>query len=171
MDHSSTTLFVKPKRTTFITVLCVLTFLGSAYGILSGFLAYSKGPEITTKAKANMEKQKNNPEARKMNPQEQKMQEKFAVFLDAEKLQKNAIASIVANVITFLGGFLMFRMNRIGFWIYVVGTVTGVIAPIFIFGQDSLAGLFSFGTGFVGLIFIVMYAFNLRDMKPQPVYD
>lgn len=171
MDQLQNTVFVKPKRTTFITVLCILTFLGSAYGIFTGLLTYSKGPEISRRQKEHMEKQKANPNAVKMDPNERKFEEGLTAMLDGKKIQQNAIASIIANVITFLGGFLMFRMNRIGFWIYVAGTIAGVVAPLLIFGQNSYAGLFSFGTGFIGLIFIVMYAFNLRDMKPQPVYD
>ncbi|HSR39307.1 MAG TPA: hypothetical protein VLL95_10370 [Phnomibacter sp.] len=171
MDQTSTTVFVKPKRTTFVTVLCILTFLGSAYGIFAGLLAYSKGPQISRANKEQRAKQESKPGTRKESEFDKKMDSEIAMFMDAEKIKQNAVASILTNAITFIGAFLMFRMNSKGFWVYVLGTVGGVIAPLVIFGHNSLANIFAYGSGFVGLIFIVMYAFNLRDMKPQPVYD
>jgi hypothetical protein len=171
MDQSSTTVFVKPKRTTFITVLCILTFLGSAYGIFAGLLAYSKGPQISRANKEQRAKQVSKTGTTKRSEFDKKMDSEIAMFMDAEKIKQNAVASIFANAITFIGAFLMFRMNSKGFWVYVLGTVGGVVAPLVIFGQNSLANIFAYGSGFVGLIFIIMYAFNLRDMKSQPVYD
>jgi hypothetical protein len=171
MDQTSNTVFVKPKRTTFITVLCVLTFLGSAYGIFAGLLAYSKGPELSRANKEQRAKQVSKAGTAKQTEFDKKMDSEFAMFMDAEKIKQNSVAGIIANALTFLGAFLMFRMNSKGFWIYVLGTAGGVIAPLIIFGHNSLANIFAYGSGFVGLIFIIMYAFNLRDMKPQPVYD
>jgi hypothetical protein len=171
MDHSSSTVFVKPKRSAFLTVLCILTFLGSAYGIFAGLLAYSKGPQISKASKEQRAKQVAKPDASKQSEFDKKMEGEIAMFMDAEKIKQNALASIIANAITFIGAFLMFRMNSTGFWVYVLGTVGGVVAPLVIFGHNSLANIFAYGSGFVGLIFIVMYAFNLRDMKPVPVYD
>lgn len=171
MDQIADTVYVKPKRTTFLTVLCILTFLGSGYGIFSGIIAYKGAPKFASEAKAQMEKNRQQSKGKNTNPQAQKWMNDSAVFFDAEKVKKNSIAGIACNLITFVGAFLMFRMNKTGFLVYVLGTIAGVAAPLFIFGNNSLAGFLAYIPGFFGLVFIIMYAFNLRDMKPQPLYD
>ena len=93
------------------------------------------------------------------------------VFFESKKIKQNAVASMLCNVATFIGALLMFRMNRAGFWVYVLGTVAGVAAPLIIFGNNSLAGFLAYIPGFFGLAFIALYAFNLKDMKLQPLYD
>ncbi|MCU0396256.1 MAG: hypothetical protein MUF29_10120 [Chitinophagaceae bacterium] len=172
MESDTQTLYVKPRRSAFLTVLCVLTFLGSGYGIFSGMVQYMKAPELTSQMQKQMEKNKEEIKGKGGNSQAERMfQDSAAMMVDQEKMQHSAIASVVCNLLTFGGALLMFLMNRAGFWLYVAGTVAGVAAPLMIYGHNSLAALLVYIPGFVGLVFIVMYAFNLQDMKRQPVYD
>lgn len=172
MDQLKDVVYVKPKRTGFITVLCVLTFIGSAYGIFSAVVAFGGADKFTTEAKRQMEKSEKEMEARKSEDKTgAKMLKDINVFFEAKKIKQNAIASMFCNAATFIGALLMFRMNRTGFWVYMAGTVAGVAAPLLIFGNNSLAGFLAYIPGFFGLVFIVMYAFNLKDMKLQPLYD
>jgi len=159
------------QRTTFLTVLCVLTFLGSAYGIFSGLTAFvtadkmvkemSKNSAEQEKAKQELEQKKNDPGS------------KFAIKmmdsvkgLTREKLKQSAIAGVVANVFTIVGALLMWRLNRKGFYLYIVGIITSVAAPFVIFGSGNIMAVIgSVIPAFFGVIFIAMYAFNLKDMK------
>lgn len=171
MDQLGDLLLVKPKRSTFLTVLCILSFLGSGYGIFSGILAFGTADKFTNQAQQQMKKSEQEIKKKPSNDFSDKMLKDVNVFFDAKKIQQNSIASIACNLITLLGAFLMFKMNRKGFVVYVLGTVAGVVAPLLIFGNNSLAGFLAYIPGFFGLVFIAMYAFQLKDMKMQPLYD
>jgi hypothetical protein len=160
-----------PQRSTFLTVLCVLTFLGSAYGIFTGLTALltadkmviemSKNSAEQEKAKQELEQEKNNPGS------------KFAIKvmdsvkdLTPAKLKQSGVAGALANVLTLVGALLMWRLNRKGFYIYVIGIIASVAVPFVVFGKDSLMAVFgSVIPAFFGVVFIAMYAFNLKDMK------
>ena len=171
MDQLGDLLLVKPKRSTFLTVLCILSFLGSGYAIFSGIIAYTTADKFTNQARQQMKKSEQEIKQNPTNNFSNKMLKDVNVFFDAKKIQQNSIASIVCNLITLLGALLMFKMNRKGFVVYVLGTVAGVVLPLLIFGNNSLAGFLAYIPGFFGLVFIAMYAFQLKDMKMQPLYD
>jgi hypothetical protein len=159
------------QRSTFLTVLCVLTFLGSAFGIFQGITAFVSADKMVTEMNKNIteqEKATKEIEQKKNDPGS-----KFALKmidsvkgLTAEKLKQSSIASSLANVLTLLGALLMWRLNRKGFYLYVAGIIATVAAPFIIFGSGNIMAIFGSAIpAFFGVIFIAMYAFNLKDMK------
>jgi hypothetical protein len=82
------------------------------------------------------------------------------------KLKKNALYNIIANLLTLGGGFLMFQLRKPGYWLYLLGTGISVISPLAIFGVTNLLGIgMTAVLGFVGVLFAVLYAMNLRHMN------
>jgi hypothetical protein len=87
-------------------------------------------------------------------------------MLDPVKLKKNALYNIIANLLTLGGGFLMFQLRKPGYWLYLLGTGISVISPLAIFGVTNLLGIgMTAVLGFVGVLFAVLYAMNLRHMN------
>jgi hypothetical protein len=83
-----------------------------------------------------------------------------------ENIKKNALYSIFANILTLAGAFLMFRLNKTGFWLYLAGTIVSIIAPMVIYGTSNLLSLgMSVIFGIIGVVFVVLYALNLKQMK------
>jgi hypothetical protein len=69
-------------------------------------------------------------------------------------------------VLTLIGAFLMFRLRRFGFWIYVAGTLAFVALPFWVYGiQNKLAYGLGMLVAVVGVVFVGLYWRNLRLMK------
>ncbi len=123
-----------------------------------------------TKMNTEMQKQK---EVQKQLKQKDDAGSKFALkvmdsagdFLDVNKIKKRGAGDVAANILTLLGAILMWRQRRTGFFVYLAGCLAAVAIPLAIFGTNFLAVLGALIPGFFGLVFIVLYAFNLKDMK------
>lgn len=162
----------KPVRSTFLTVLCVLTFLGSTLGLFSGVNTFITADEAAaTIKKSQAKKDSATADAPQKNDRDaqfgEKMMSSMADLMDPDKLRQGGIAGIISNLLTLAGAILMWRLNRTGFYIYIAGIVVGVGATYAIYGANNfMLNIGSAVSGFIGLVFILMYAFNLKDMKP-----
>ncbi|MBL7983633.1 MAG: hypothetical protein JNM91_01480, partial [Flavobacteriales bacterium] len=86
----------------------------------------------------------------------------------AEKAAANArsigIATIVLSLISLFGVWKMWNLQKQGFWLYLLATIGGLIVPLIFLGFNMLA-LLSVGMGgLVALIFVILYATQLKHM-------
>ncbi|MCP9755048.1 hypothetical protein EGI26_07765 [Lacihabitans sp. CCS-44] len=154
-------------RPTFLTVLCVLTFLGSAFGIYSAITNYSAADmasgltqEAMENAKDQIEEQAEDEKSAEM---VNKIMDSVSNDISEVKIKNGAIASGIANILTLLGAVLMWGLNKKGFFIYVAGTLVAIIAPLVIY--DGFLGFIGSGMiAFVGIIFCVLYFLNIKHM-------
>jgi hypothetical protein len=80
-------------------------------------------------------------------------------------LRKLAQGNLVAALFTLGGALLMWRLRRMGFYFYITGVIFSLAVPFYIFGNDFIAvGATSFNN-FFGLVFIALYALNLKAMR------
>ncbi|MCO5239195.1 MAG: hypothetical protein M9904_04000 [Chitinophagaceae bacterium] len=157
-----------PSRPTFLTVLCILTFIGSSWGILSGITSHISADATSDIAQAAMQDARE--EIEKEGNAGAKFAEKIlsgtAVMLQPENLKKSALFSIVASVFTLLGGILMFGLKKTGFYSYVLGTATGIAGPFIAFGGASFLTILSSSfIAFFGILFVVLYGLNLKHLR------
>jgi len=157
-----------PVRPTFITVLCILTFIGSGWGVISEttryFTADSQAAAFSkVKEKANSDLQKN---------KKQNGDTKFAVKVvnsinaSPEDIKKGAISNIAGSLLCLAGAIMMWRLKRTGFYLYLAGILVSIISPFVIFGSGNFVAIISsLFIGFVGLIFVILYGVNLKYMK------
>jgi ABC-type antimicrobial peptide transport system permease subunit len=163
----------KPQRSQFLTILCILTFIGSGYGIISGITSLSIGPKMMSGVKAEQKRAMEEAKHKNQDIEDttesrlaRKMMGSAQEFMDPEKMKQSGMATIAANLLTFAGAFFMFRQSRKGFYLYVAGSIAGTAAPLIIFKGNMLATFSALFPGFVGIVFIVMYAFCLKEMEP-----
>lgn len=158
------------ERPTFLTVLCILTFIGSGWSVLNNISTYRQSDTAASvvssaldSASSQIELQgANEPGAEIAN----KMLQGAREMSDPVKIKKNSLFGLMAAVITLAGGFLMFQLNKKGFWIYVLGTAISVVSPFLVFGMANFIGvLMGAVSGFIGIIFCVLYALNLKHMS------
>ena len=155
-------------RPTFLTVICILTFVGAGIGLLAAL--YSVATVQSTIAQLE---------------QSQKAMEGIGTTFGSEfdniiqsqiEVTKKfgfiaAILNILGNGLCLLGAFWMWSLKKNGFFVYVIGQILPLIASFGLLGGMSF-GAFA-GLAFVGMIigalfpiaFIVMYALNLKHMK------
>lgn len=164
MDNVLDTYEQEPRlRPKFLTVLCILTFIGSGFGLLSGVRDYvqadARAVEIV-KAKQQMSKDMNNQE---------NIGTKFVKGMEAftpENIRKSSLGAIAASILCLVGAFMMWKLRRTGYYIYIVGVLAGIIVPIALFGTGNmLANLGVAISGFFGLLFIVLYGLNLKSLR------
>lgn len=166
------------KRSSFLTWLCILTFVGSGWAILSSIWSYTTAhktasvfSENSTKRDAAFQKDSLNKNdtaqleiREKNNPFQEKMKASLSKILDENNIRKSAIGGLIAALLTLSGALMMWWLKRKGFYLYILGVVFGIIVPFYIYGNDFVAiGISSF-TNFFGLVFIALYALNLKSM-------
>lgn len=156
-------------RTDFLTILCVLSFIGSGIGVLSGINNYREAELTSALMREQMQKSKDEVREKAISKEGADMADRMvSKAMDAaqpEKIKQFSVVTAIFNLVTFLGAVLMFRLNRKGFWVYVAGTVALVASPFFIYGTGNFLSIsMSLVMGLIGLIFVLLYAKNLKYM-------
>lgn len=159
-----------PQRPMFLKVLCILTFIGSGYAIISSAAAYVNADKIAVEmvnaqAKMNDKIQNKKTSDPGGNAFATKLVNNMAVMANPVNLRKSSIGNIIASVICLLGALLMWRLRKPGFYLYVLGTIIGIAVPFYVFGGNSFTALSVGFSGFIGILFVIFYAMNLKSMK------
>lgn len=132
------------KRTNLLTLLCILTFIGSGMNMVSSLFIAGFYDYFTEVAKVLAEKF-NWPGIEAM------LEVRPAFFLISGLFYASTIA----------GAVLMFRLKKVGFHIYTISQILLILAPMYFMnlrGPVFLDILFS-GT------FVLLYATQLKTMK------
>jgi len=152
-----------------LTILCVLTFVGSTWGLFSAWSNYNNATVVAEMTEQMIGQARDKVMENAKTEEERKLSEKMMSganeFLDTVKVKQHAIFNMMSNALTLAGAFLMFRLRRGGFRLYLLGIVIFVAAPLVIYGPSNLISLVStLVFGLVGLVFVVLYRMNLKHM-------
>lgn len=162
MDQNSTT-----ERPTFLTVLCILTFIGSGFSLLSGIYNYAMAPmaaEITEEALQQAEEQLAYQDVNEGTAEV--LEKTFNASLEmAQHASTLALISVLGALLSLTGAFLMFKLNRKGFFVYTSAQLVLILAPMALVGFNFLTGFTAMLAGFFSVLFIVLYGVNLKHMK------
>jgi hypothetical protein len=164
------------KRPTLLTVLCILTFIGSGWSIASNIWAYSTAATTARVFEKNFDVKRmdsiENKDTANLNGRHKrdnifrgKMMGSISKVMTVDNIRKNSLGIIISALLTLAGALLMWWLKRLGFYLYILGVVIGIIVPFYLYGNNLMAiGISSF-SGFFGLVFIALYALNLKSMK------
>jgi hypothetical protein len=153
-------------RNTFLTVICILTFIGSGWDIIKSIRGYATADTVAAvagdavkNAETQMDQQ-NTPSFLK------NLMSSVSEGLSADNIRETSILQLIGNLFTLLGAILMWNLRKIGFYLYILGILVLIAMPLVL---GKLIGIISGAfIGFIGVIFIVMYGVNLKYMnKPQ----
>lgn len=157
----------KLTRPTFLTVLCILTFIGSGWGILSQLFALLGSSLVDSSAQieqysAAIDSIEDSGASSFLSGLLSSSQEMLSAALIYAK--QIALISLVLYLCSLFGAICMFKLRRIGFWIYAVAQVLMLfVTPCFTgFSLLVVSGMIV-GALFT-ILFIVMYAVNLKYM-------
>lgn len=171
MDEDFDNSYTPPERSTFLTVLCILTFIGSGWSIASSVYQYRRADELDKARIEMIEKNENGVDSLRDSTREEPpafAKNLFASINDMatkENIERSALYQLIASLFTLGGAILMWRLNRKGFYLYCAGILIALVYPFILYGDNFLAvGITAFGA-FFGLIFIALYALNLRQMR------
>ena len=155
-------------RPTFLTVLCILTFIGSGYGIFNSISSY-KGAEVAVGLTSDimedaMDKIEDEADSESEAAMAQKIVGAVTEGLSVENIKNMAIANGISSILCLIGAFLMWGLDKKGFYLYVIGTVAGIVAPIMIY-KGILGAMAGGGIAFFGILFVVLYGLNLKHLR------
>ena len=135
------------KRPDLLTVLCILTFIGSGIGFFSNlFVALSYDLIVQMVDNDDL------PSMYEMAIENMKMMLSGGVIY--------FILSFILFLISFIGAIFMWNLKRIGFHLYTIAQILILILPAFFLNGQAISIYNLFFTG----LFIALYAINLKEM-------
>lgn len=156
-----------PVRPTFLLVICILTFIGSGWSVLSNlFSLFTAG---MMDGSLQMEQYSNMME----NIEGSASSSFLTGFLNSsmEVLQATAahareiaVMQLVLSVISLLGAIMMLQLRRFGFYLYTAVQILALFVLPYFAGFSTLVVIGMLWSAFISLIFIILYAVNLRYM-------
>ena len=146
----------EPQRPQFLTVLCILTYIGVGLGIVFGIAGWW----VIKKMIPAMEGMDD------MNVYSEMEGMMSEGTLAAMKwIDVTTVVSIAGCLICLVGALQMWNLKKIGFYIYVIGEFGPVIVSAILLGSVAFSEWSMIGGFVFALLFVVLYAFNLKHMK------
>ncbi len=159
-----------PKRSQFLKVLCILSFIMCGISFLSGIWGiYQSTPEAM---------QKNVEQIRNFNPEMADQMENQFIEMQNNPFSKIApYLGLVYTLLSFLGILLMWNLSKKGFYIYAIAEIMPYTSFIFM-GKNSLSMMGPPGANnstiamgvlifmvVIDVVFVTLYAKNLKELK------
>ena len=156
-----------PQRPTLLTVICILSFIMGLFSLWSGYRnAFTDAPqEALLEAKAQMEESMAQL-GDQGTPMVQEMLESAITLAEksVEKAKPMGYAEIVVALLSLFGVWSMWNLRKMGFWVYLLASIAGLAMPVVFLG-GGLMTMLSVGIGgFISIVFIILYAVNLKHM-------
>jgi hypothetical protein len=153
-------------RNTFLTVICILSFIGSGWGIIKAVRSYLTADTVAAMVGGAMKDTENQIDQQSNVPGFVKqIIGSVEEDMTPDFLRKMAIFEFISNLLTLSGAILMWNLKKTGFYMYIIGMAVLVAAPLL---MGKLVGAIGASfIGFIGVIFIVMYAVNLKYMNKK----
>ncbi|MEZ4756736.1 MAG: hypothetical protein R2817_07910 [Flavobacteriales bacterium] len=156
------------QRPTFLTVLCIISFLWAAYGLYqSAKSAFTDAPireleEARLQAEADMAELEG-PALEMAGPMIESSLEMLQKSVDnAEPI---GYTGLLQGVLTLLGVWMMWGLRKLGFWLYAGAGAIGLVSMVLFFGTSGAAMVALLVMGFLTILFIVLYAIHLKYMN------
>lgn len=166
-----------PKRPTFLTVLCILTFVGCAWGLytnFTGYFAVKASADAMSESSAQLSEQMNAAmdsvaTSNNMTPEEREMAGKLGEALSGAAgnpagIATTALVQGIMCILCLVGALMMWNLKKTGFYIYTLAQVVTIAAP-FIWVGGLGGGLVGILGAIFPIIFIILYALNLKHMR------
>lgn len=166
MTDTHTSSATGAARPTLLTVICIISFIMGAWSIFGGIKTMTQDSDavlqearsVMEQARADLGDQANGLAGRMMDSAMELAEN------TARNAKKIGISEIVFSLLGLIGVWMMWNLRKNGFWLYVVAAVAGLAAQ-FTFMGGGMAALTAVGfTAFFTLIFIILYAVNLKHM-------
>lgn len=156
MEETNSTTVTVAKRPTFITVLCILSFVGIALSLAVGIYRYFDFSASAAEPSLFGQIDSSDPLGQAMI---EAMGEGFK--LDYAKLAMNELIVVLLNIPVLIGVLMMWKLKRVGFYIYAAFGIIQSLMPLMLgleFNSMVIYGIVATA------VFIVLYAINLKHM-------
>ncbi len=163
MEQTTTTTVtteIVAKRPTFLTVLCILSFIGVAFALIGGIMNYFTYSALATSG--DMFGGLKTEAGQDMNNAMNSMAN--ALGMDYGKMATVAMIQAVLNIPIFIGVMMMWKQKKAGFWIYSIFEIAQPILPL-VMGLGLVGGIMATVGLIFSIVFIILYGVNLKHMS------
>jgi hypothetical protein len=150
---------VKPSET--LNVLTILTFIGCAYELISAFMGFISAEANYKRLAENQDKMQDAPAMLKSLTGPGMVDIARKTF---EHRLPILLLTLVAAGLCAYGAFLMRSLKKQGFYIYLVGELLPAVTSLIFIGAGFLSGIFLVFGLIINLVFIGLYANQLKSM-------
>jgi len=154
------------KRTTTVTVLCILIFVFGGWALISDISEWMNPPapeEVEEQLDQSAEMMagflSNMPDAEEA----METSREFALLM-AEHAAPIAMLKAFATLGALIGAWLLWRMRSIGFHVYLISAIVWAFSPMFILGSNLLTWSLAIMYGIVVLVFALLFNANRKYM-------
>jgi hypothetical protein len=161
--------FQKPKRSQFLTVLCILSFVMCGLKLLtSAYSVYQNTPEAM---------QKSIEQVRAVDAEmADQMENNFIEMQSNTYLKLSPYFEIIYTLLSFMAVLMMWNFKKNGFYIYSVVEIIPYISLFFVdaksmsmpgISASSAANVMIFGTVLmiaIDLVFVYLYFRNIKEL-------
>ncbi len=160
MEQTNTDAGMPAKRPTFLTVLCILTFVGVAISLIGGIMNYFAYSALA--ATGDMFGGMKTDAGQDMNNAMNSMAS--ALGMDYGKMAMVAMIQALLNIPILIGAIMMWKQKKMGFWVYAIFEIIQPILPL-VMGLGLLGGVMATVGLIFSILFIILYGVNLKHMK------
>ncbi|MBA7695685.1 hypothetical protein ES703_104318 [subsurface metagenome] len=158
----------KNTRPTFLTVVCIISFIGLGMSVISNLVNMAFGTfssAIYPLVQSGFEEALSNVEA--TDPAASVLVEQIfnSILKLFEVMPLLAGISLICALIALTGVILMWKLKKTGFYLYTVAKVILIFVPMILIGVNIISTIAAISGFFVAAIFITLYALNLKAMK------
>lgn len=156
MEQTNTGAAMPAKRPTFLTVLCILSFVGIAISLIGGIMSY-----FTYSAMASaggMMSGLGGAESAQVGAAMDML------GMDPAKMAMNSLVVALMNIPLLVGVLMMWKQKKTGFYIYAASELIQAIVPFILVGGLA-GGISGIIYVIVAIVFIVLYGLNLKHMS------
>jgi hypothetical protein len=155
--------FEENKFPSFLKVLCILTFIGAGFGLITALSGiFTLDSSIATLERSQETLRGSHNPLGNFSGQIQSMK-KYG--------QISNILTILANALCLVGALLMWKLKKIGYFAYLAGSLSAFV-PLYLLNSSNNEGMMGVIMGIVFIIqimliiaFIIMYTINFKHLK------
>lgn len=146
------------KRPTFLTVLCILSFIAAGFAIIGYITAITLMGAATAVVSAAEDTMESAVDSGSYSEMSAAMDEAMSSGPSMGLTWAYVIIGFVCTLVGLYGVIKMWKLKKMGFYLYTGASVVSMIMGIVYSGFGAMAVVFPIG-------FIVMYGLNLKHME------
>lgn len=151
------------QRPGLLTVLCILTFIGSGFGVLNNLMGMIMSPIKNFFGSDFFEmilEEVHDDPARHFVEQALEIGQKAL-----EHIFEISLLQLVLYAASLTGAILMFQLKKLGFYIYTISQVLILFVPAMFIGFNLFINIGILFSSVFTILFIALYAINLKKMN------
>lgn len=161
---------IAPVRPRSLTILCYLTIFASLYMILTSFEGISDPQGLAKRMEEVLVEYDKMVSTTNTDPKAAEAFDKamkgISMAITSSNLRDYSAFTLIFNALTLSGAWMMLRLRKNGFRLYLLGNLLAVACSALVFGLDNWLGIaYTFYHGVSGAVFILLYALKMKYME------